>query len=67
MQPSTHPRVYEILGLHGRHDVAGDDLQVWEPALDLADHLDLVLGVSLARVQHDHVHLFINYGNLDVN
>ena len=46
----------EVGRLPGRDDVAADDVDLGVLSLDELDHLVLVHGVSLGRVDHDHIH-----------
>lgn len=47
-------------GLLAGNDVSADNLELWVSLLDVLDHLDLVHGVTLGRVQDDNVKTSIN-------
>jgi hypothetical protein len=51
-----------MIGLSLGHDIATDDLNVRESGLEMVDDVDLIHGVSLRGVDHDHIRPSSNQG-----
>ncbi len=53
---TVHAGLDQMQRLARGDDVASDNLHGWVRGLDVFDHVELVHGVSLTRVDHDDVH-----------
>lgn len=59
---AVHACPDQVVRLAGGDDVAPDELDLRVVRLDVLDHVDLVHGVALGRVDDDYVHAGIHQG-----